>query len=37
MDAHSFFQAIAKRLHESKSTIPHYYLTIDVPMNAALR
>lgn len=27
---------IAKRLLESKQTIPHYYLTIDVNMDAAL-
>ncbi|XP_012282508.1 dihydrolipoyllysine-residue acetyltransferase component of pyruvate dehydrogenase complex, mitochondrial [Orussus abietinus] len=27
---------IAKRLQESKSTIPHYYLTVDVQMDAAL-
>ncbi|XP_057326354.1 dihydrolipoyllysine-residue acetyltransferase component of pyruvate dehydrogenase complex, mitochondrial [Microplitis mediator] len=28
---------IAKRLLESKQTIPHYYLTIDVKMDAALK
>lgn len=27
---------IAKRLLESKQTIPHYYLSIDVKMDAAL-
>lgn len=27
---------IAKRLLESKQTIPHYYLTVDIKMDAAL-
>ena len=29
----SLFQTIAKRLTESKQTIPHYYLTIDVNLD----
>lgn len=27
---------IAKRLHESKQSIPHYYLSVDIKMDAAL-
>lgn len=30
-------KVIATRLLEAKSTIPHYYLTISVPMDAALK
>ena len=30
-------RAIAKRLSESKQTIPHYYLTVDIEINELLR
>ena len=30
-------QTIAKRLTESKQTIPHYYLTIDVTLDQTLK
>lgn len=31
-----FYQTIAKRLLESKQTIPHYYLTVDVEMDEVI-
>ena len=31
------FQVTAKRLTESKQTIPHYYLTIDVEMDKVMQ
>ena len=32
----SLFQVIAKRLLQSKTTIPHYYLSVDVEMDDVL-
>ena len=34
---YSPLQTIAKRLLESKQTVPHYYLTIDVNMENAIQ
>lgn len=32
----SFLQVIAQRLMQSKQTIPHYYLSVDVNMDQVL-
>lgn len=36
MDAHDSLQVIAQRLMQSKQTIPHYYLSVDVSMDQVL-
>lgn len=36
MPLSSMRKTIAKRLIESKSTIPHYYLSVDIEMDALL-